>query len=94
MNEFSLDHQVDLKNIDLKNFLLFIIKNRIFKNDKLVNDFIYSLLELYFRNCVSVKNIHSLNLYHYFVKKINSTKIYNLDQESLFMEFEDRILNG
>ena len=92
--KFSLDHQIDLKNIDLKNFLSFIIRNKIFKNNKLINDFIYSLLELYFRNCVSVKNINSLNLYYYFVKKIYNTKIYNLDQESLFMEFEDRILNG
>ena len=92
--KFSLDHQIDLKNIDLKNFLSFIIKNKIFKNDKLINDFIYSLLELYFRNCVSINNIYSLNLYHYFVRKIYNTKIYNLDQESLFMEFEDRILNG
>ena len=92
--KFSLDHQIDLKNIDLKNFLSFIIKNKIFKNDKLINDFIYSLLELYFRNCVSINNIYSLNLYYYFVRKIYNTKIYNLDQESLFMEFEDRILNG
>ena len=92
--KFSLDHQIDLKNINLRNFLSFIIKNRIFKNDKLINDFIYSLLELYFRNCVSINNIYSLNLYHYFVRKIYNTKIYNLDQESLFMEFEDRILNG
>ena len=92
--KFSSDHQIDLKNIDLKNFLSFIIKNKIFKNDKLINDFIYSLLELYFRNCVSINNIYSLNLYHYFVRKIYNTKIYNLDQESLFMEFEDRILNG
>ena len=92
--KFSLDHQIDLKNIGLKNFLSFIIKNKIFKNNKLINDFIYSLLELYFRNCVSVKNINSLNLYYYFVKKIYNTKVYNLDQESLFMEFEDRILNG
>ena len=92
--KFSLDHQIDLKNIDLKNFLSFIIHNKIFKDNKLINDFIYSLLELYFRNCVSVKNIYSLKLYHYFVKKIYNTKVYNLDQESLFMEFEDRILNG
>ena len=26
--------------------------------------------------------------------KINNTKIFNLDDETLFMEFEDRVLNG
>ena len=29
-----------------------------------------------------------------FLEKINNTKIYNLDEETLFMEFEDKILNG
>ena len=31
--------------------------------------------------------------YSYFLNKINNTKIFNLDDESLFMEFEDKILN-
>ena len=29
-----------------------------------------------------------------FLNKINDTKIFNLDDESLLMEFEDRVLNG
>ena len=29
-----------------------------------------------------------------FLKKINDTKIYNLDEETLFMEFEDKVLDG
>ena len=29
-----------------------------------------------------------------FFKKINDTKIYNLDEETLFMEFNEEILNG
>ena len=57
-------------------------------------DLIYSLIELYFRNNVSIQNIDLINKYNYFLKKINTTKIFNLDEESLFMEFEDRILNG
>ena len=30
----------------------------------------------------------------HFLKRISYTKIFNLDEESLFMEFEDEILNG
>ena len=29
-----------------------------------------------------------------FLKRINDTKKFNLDEESLFMEFEYKILNG
>ena len=32
--------------------------------------------------------------YNYFLKKIENTKTFNLDEETLFMEFEDKILNG
>jgi DNA polymerase-3 subunit delta' len=31
---------------------------------------------------------------NYFLNKIKNTKIFNLDDETLFMEFEDRVLNG
>ena len=53
----------------------------------------YSFIELFQKN-ISVKNINLLNLYHYFLEKINTTKIYNLDEEAFFMEFEDKVLNG
>ena len=42
----------------------------------------------------SSKNINLLESYHYFLEKINNTRTYNLDEETLFMEFEDKILNG
>ena len=32
--------------------------------------------------------------YSYFLKRISNTKKFNLDEESLFMEFEQKILNG
>ena len=71
-----------------------IIKDKIYKKDKLISEIIYSFIELYFRNNISSKNISLLKSYQYFLKKINNTKIYNLDEETLFMEFEDKILNG
>ena len=39
-------------------------------------------------------NVYDSNRIYDIVKKINYTKIYNLDEETLFMEFEDKILNG
>ncbi len=91
---FSKEYQVDIKNISLKDFLNIIISDKIYKKESYINEFIYSFIELYFRNNISINNINILNLYNYFIKKINDTKIYNLDEETLFMEFENRILNG
>ena len=88
------ENNVDSKNISLKYLLSLIIKEKSYKNETSVKDLIYSLIELYFRNNISLKNIKLIDTYNYFLKKINSSKNFNLDDETLFMEFEDRILNG
>ena len=41
----------------------------------------------------SVKS-KTFDFYNYFIKRINDTKKFNLDEESLFAEFEYKVLNG
>ena len=43
---------------------------------------------------ISKKNIKLINLYNLFIKKIDNTKKFNLDEEVIFMEFNENILNG
>ncbi len=90
----SEEIQIDVKNLSLKNFLLLIIKNKLYKKNKTLNEMLYSFIEIYFRKNINIKNIELLKFYKIFLKKIFNTKIYNLDEESFFMEFEDQILNG
>ena len=92
--KLSEEYDLDLVNFDLNTTLNTIIKDKIYKKDKSIIEIIYSFIELYFRNNISSENINLLKSYHYFLKKINNTKIYNLDEEPLLMEFEDKILNG
>ena len=79
---------------NLDAFLKNLISSKTYKKNKPITQIIYSFIEVYFRNNISTKNIKFFNLYNYFLKKINDTKIYNLDEETLFMEFEDKVLNG
>ena len=92
--KLSEEYDLDLAKFDLNTTLTTIIKDKIYKKDKSINEIIYSFIELYFRNNISIENISLLKSYHYFLEKINNTKIYNLDEETLLMEFEDKILNG
>ena len=91
---FSIKFNIDLKNLNLKNFLKVFINQKLYKKDNSSNKIIFFFIELYFRKNVSVTNIMLLDTYYYFLKKINNTKIYNLDEESLFVEFEEKVLNG
>ena len=92
--KISEDFEIDVKNLSLENFLSLIIKNKFYKKDKKLTELTYSFIEIYFRNKINIKNIQILNIYGLFLKKIINTKVYNLDEETIFMEFEDRILNG
>jgi DNA polymerase-3 subunit delta' len=92
--KLSEEYDLDLVNFDLKTTLTTIIKDKIYKKDKSIIEIIYSFIELYFRNNISIENISLLKSYHYFLEKINNTRTYNLDEETLFIEFEDKILNG
>ena len=91
---FSINNDIDLKELSLNNLIQKLITDQKYKKDNLIKTLVYSLIEIYFRNNVSNDNIRLIKLYKYFLKKINNTKIFNLDEESLFMEFEDRVLNA
>ena len=92
--EYANQNDVDLTKINLKDFIKKIITEKKYKKDQFVKQLLYSLIELYFRQNVSLKNINLLKIQNYFLKKINNTKIFNLDDETLLMEFEERVLNG
>ena len=92
--DYANKNDVNLKQINLKDFIKKIIIEKKYKKDQYIKYLLYSLIEIYFRKNVSVKDIKLLKIYNYFLKKINNTKIFNLDDETLLIEFEDRVLNG
>ena len=89
-NEFD----IDLENINLKELISLIIHDKHFKKDNSIKELTYYLIELYFRSTISIKNIKLINLYNLFIKKIDSTKKFNLDDEVVLMDFNESILNG
>ena len=86
--KFSENFEVDLTAITLKEFITVIIEQNYYKKDNEIKHILYDFIELFFRN-----NNFS-NLYSYFLKKIDDCKKFNLDEESLLMEFEAKVLNG
>ena len=70
------------------------IKNNDYKKDDKIKFIIFDFIELYV-NKLNLSISTKLNeKYHYFLGRISNTKKFNLDYESLFMEFEEQILNG
>ena len=92
--KFAELHQYNLIDFDLRKLLKIIIKDNHYKKDLFMKYMIYDLIEFYFRKLNSSFSKKVNDEYSYFLKKISDTKNFNLDEESLFIEFQDEILNG
>tara|TARA_B100000941_G_C28488400_1_gene546380 strand:+ start:213 stop:1127 length:915 start_codon:yes stop_codon:yes gene_type:complete len=89
--KFSKDHDVDLRNLDLKNLLILIISEGFYKKDILLKIMTFDLIELYLLKKTSlIQN----NVFNYLLNKISNTRRYNLDEDSLLLEVERKLLNG
>ena len=86
--KISNDFEINLKSNNLKDFLKLLINKNSYKKTIFVNNLLYSYIELY----LTVNKLY--NLYSYFVRKINECKKYNLDDESIYLEFKTKVLNG
>ena len=92
--DFAKQNNIDLKEINLKELIKRSIMEKKYKKDSSVKYLLYSLIEIYLRKNISIKNTKFIEIHNYFLKKINNTKIFNLDDETILIEFEDMVLNG
>ncbi len=92
--KFADQYKYDLLDLDLKKLIIIIIKENHYKKDLFVKNMLFYLIEFYFRKLSSPFSIEINKKYSYFIQKISDTKNFNLDEESLFMEFNEDILNG
>lgn len=80
-----------LKDLNLKELLELFVEEKIYKKNDSLNFIIYDFIEFYLiSKFLSIKN----NSYYYFINQINKVKKFNLDEESFFIEFKSKILNG
>ena len=88
----SYTNKLDFKKMSLKELILHLINFKLYKNNPDLTNLIYKLIESYFHySFLNNKNLDIYNLYEYFIKKINYTNKFNLDIESLFLEFKYKV---
>ncbi len=92
--KFAEANKYNLIDFDLKKFLKIIIKESYYKKDKSIKYMVFDLIEFYFRKINLSFSSKMYQRYNYFIKKISDTKNFNLDEESIFIEFNEEILNG
>ena len=91
---FAEDKSINLKDHTISSFINLLIENNYYKKNKPVKILLINLIELFFLKEYMITNTKTslINFYHKFIKKINNTEKFNLDEESLFLEFKSKLL--
>ena len=88
--KFSIDYNINLKDLDLKKFLFLLIDQSLYKKNLFIKNILYEFIEIFL-----IKNVSKYsNIFDYFIHKIKNVKQFSLDDESLFIEFKYKLLNG
>ena len=93
---FANSLNLNLKEFDLKKFLIHLIDVEYYKNNTFIKNNIYKYIELYLLKLMkgsTSKNKINI-LYNESIKKIANMKKYNLDQESVIIDLKTKLFNG
>ena len=90
---FAVDKKVNLLDHDLESLLRLLIDNGYYKKNKVIKQMIINFIELFFLKKYMLNNTKKtlLIFYHKFLNKIHNVEKFNLDEESLFLEFKSKL---
>jgi len=88
---FSKEYKLSLEELNLELFLNILINDKIYQKETSIKYLIFNFIENFLRKNLERFSTQNLNE---FLKKIDRMKKFNLDEESFFIEFNSRILNG
>ena len=93
---FADEKKINLTEFNLTALLRSLIDNEYYKKNKIIKNLLIIFIELFFLKEYRLSNTKNVLLifYHNFLVKINNTEKFNLDEESLFLEFKSTLLNG
>ena len=94
--DFAKTNKIDIKKVTLKEFLLFIIDNNLFKKNFYVKKNFSIFVQLYFLQLIKHldNREYLIDLYSKFINDLNNCDKFNLDYETLFLEFKSKVLDG
>tara|TARA_B100000780_G_C21054541_1_gene423617 strand:+ start:202 stop:1134 length:933 start_codon:yes stop_codon:yes gene_type:complete len=91
---FADEKSINLKELTLIKLLNILIENNYYKKNKFDKRLLINFVELFFlkEHKLTYTKLSLFNFYNKFIYKIHNTEKFNLDEESLFLEFRSKLL--
>ncbi len=90
---FLETNDLSIKECNIEDLLTYIIKNKLYTSDDFIKEYMNLFIELFFYKNINNSKRISFKIKKYFYLKLSFVKKYNLDFESFFLEFNDKLLS-
>ncbi|MFL2898526.1 MAG: DNA polymerase III [Candidatus Pelagibacter sp.] len=93
--DFSKTNDLNLKTISINEFISLVINKKLYLKNIFMKTNFNSFLEKYLlKLAIDKKKNKYFELYDQFINMSNQTTLFNLDQESLYLNYKNNVLNG
>ena len=90
---FLKENRINLVNLSINDLICELIKNKHYSKNQFIKDNVNYFIELFFYKNINLSKNISYKIKEYFYLKLSEVKKYNLDLETFFLEFEDKLLS-
>jgi len=90
---FLESNDLSIKDNSIEDLLTYIIKNKSYASNDFIKEYLNLFIELFFYKNINISKKISFKIKKYFYLKLSFVKKYNLDFESFFLEFNDKLLS-
>lgn len=90
---FLESNDLSIKDNSIEDLLAYIFKNKSYTSNHFINEYLNLFIELFFYKNINISKKISFKIKKYFYLKLSFVKKYNLDFESFFLEFNDKLLS-
>ena len=90
---FLESNDLSIKDNSIEDLLTYIIKNKSYTSNDFIKEYLNLFIELFFYKNINISKKISFKIKKYFYLKLSFVKKYNLDFESFFLEFNDKLLS-
>ena len=87
------ENDLSTSDTNINKLVKIIIENKHYNTDSFVKEYLNYTIELFFYNHINSTKRISHNVKKYYFSKLSNIRKFNLDYESFFLEFKDKLLN-
>ena len=92
--DFSKTNDLNLKTISITEFIVLIIDKKLYLKNNFMKTNFNTFLEKYLlKLTIDTKKNKYFKLYDQFINMSNQTTLFNLDQETLYLNYKNNVLN-